>query len=68
MTSVLVVALSLTFNGLGLSWVYDILFAVWLTYTMSYTFVRYGVMDEVKRPTDTLASYQSRRSKDSLGD
>jgi hypothetical protein len=34
-------------HGLG----YDLAFAAWLAYTMAYTFVRYGVIDQVGRST-----------------
>ena len=33
--------------------VYDLVFAVWLAYTMAYTFVRYGVVDEGRRRRST---------------
>ena len=62
-TSVCVVLSTLSFNGLGLGWICDILFAVWLTYTVAYTFVRYGVLDDAKRSSNTLEAYQSRRRK-----
>jgi hypothetical protein len=60
---VVVVMASLAFNGLGLGWIWDLLFAAWLTYTVAYTFVRYGVMDEVKRLPDALEAYQTRRGE-----
>jgi hypothetical protein len=62
-TSVCVVLSTLAFNGLGLGWTCDILFAVWLTYTVAYTFVRYGVLDDTKPPSSTLEAYQERRSR-----
>jgi hypothetical protein len=60
LASVAVVLSSLGFNGLGLGWTCDLLFAAWLTYTVAYTFVRYGVMDETKRVAGALEAYQAR--------
>ena len=37
----------------GYSIVYDLVFAAWLAYTMAYTFVRYGVVDEARRSSST---------------
>lgn len=45
MSAVIVVVASLAFAGLGHSLRYDLLFAVWLAYTMALTFVRYGLVD-----------------------
>ena len=63
-SGVFVVASSLVFNGLGLGWLWDILFAAWLTYTVAYTFIRYGVMDEPVRSSSTLDAYRSRPLSD----
>ena len=35
----------------------DLLFAVWLAYTMAYTFVRYGVTDDAKRTSSSSRYY-----------
>ena len=45
-SAVIVVAASLVFAGLGHSLRYDLLFAVWLGYTLALTFVRYGLVDQ----------------------
>lgn len=45
MSAVIVVAASLAFAGLGHTLRYDLLFAVWLAYTLTLTFVRYGLVD-----------------------
>jgi hypothetical protein len=60
LASVAVVASSLGFSGMGLGWACDILFAAWLTYTVAYTIVRYGVLDEAKRTPSELEAYQAR--------
>jgi hypothetical protein len=31
----------------------DLLFAAWLAYTMAYTFVRYGVVDDARRSSSS---------------
>ena len=35
----------------------DLLFAAWLAYTMAYTFVRYGVLDEARRASSSSRYY-----------
>jgi hypothetical protein len=60
LASVIVLMSSLGFSGLGLGWSFDILFVAWLTYTVAYTFIRYGVMDETKRSQSVLEAYQAR--------
>lgn len=35
----------------------DLLFAAWLAYTMAYTFVRYGVVDDARRKSSTSEYY-----------
>ena|SRR6185437_5740341 len=45
LSGVVVVAASVAFAGLGHSLRYDLLFAVWLAYTLALTFVRYGLVD-----------------------
>jgi hypothetical protein len=47
-SAVIVVAASLAFAGLGHSLRYDLLFAVWLAYTLALTFVRYGIVDRTR--------------------
>jgi hypothetical protein len=48
-SAMLVVAAAVVFADEGFRLVYDLAFAVWLTYVMTYTFVRYGVVDETRR-------------------
>lgn len=45
----LVVGASVEFADLGHRPVLDLVFAAWLAYTMAYTFVRYGVLDQAHR-------------------
>src|SRR6185312_14029339 len=45
-SAAVVVAASLAFSGLGHSIRYDLVFAVWLGYTLALTFVRYGLVDQ----------------------
>jgi hypothetical protein len=61
-----IVASSLAFAGMGWSWMLDLLFVAWLTYTVAYTFVRYGVLDDPERQPDPLKLYQP-RAKDEAG-
>lgn len=35
----------------------DLVFAAWLAYTMAYTFVRYGVVDDARRSSSTSGYY-----------
>jgi hypothetical protein len=41
----------------GYSLIYNLAFAAWLAYTMAYTFVRYGVTDEVRRSSRASSPY-----------
>jgi len=43
---VLVVVLSVWFADMGHRLEWDLLFAAWLTYTVAFTYVRYGVRDQ----------------------
>jgi uncharacterized membrane protein YfcA len=59
-TCALVVVLSAGLSVEGFSLVFDLLFAVWLAYTMAYTFVRYGVVDQTRRtprPASSSSAY-----------
>jgi hypothetical protein len=40
----------------GYSLVYNLALAVWLAYTLAFTFVRYGVVDQARRPSRTASS------------
>jgi hypothetical protein len=42
---------SIQFADQGFKLVYDLVFAAWLTYTLAFTFVRYGVVDRARRST-----------------
>jgi len=44
-----VVFASLLFAEQGFQLIYDLAFAAWLTYTLAFTFVRYGVIDQERR-------------------
>jgi cyanate permease len=46
---VIVLVASVGFADLVPRLVLDLLFAAWLAYTMAYTFVRYGVVDDAQR-------------------
>jgi drug/metabolite transporter (DMT)-like permease len=46
---------SLGFAGRGHSVIADLAFAAWLAYTVSYTFVRYGLLDQVSRRRSSSA-------------
>jgi cyanate permease len=46
---VIVLVASVGFADLVPRLILDLLFAAWLAYTMAYTFVRYGVIDEPRR-------------------
>jgi hypothetical protein len=48
-TCAVVVLASVSFAAEVHSLVYDLVFAAWLAYVMSYTFVRYGVVDQQRR-------------------
>jgi len=54
---VVVVVASTGFADLGHRLILDLLFAGWLAYTMSYTFVRYGVLDEARRKSSSSRYY-----------
>ncbi len=45
----IVVVASMGFSAERFSLAFDLLFATWLAYTMAFTFVRYGVLDQAKR-------------------
>jgi len=52
----LVVVASAGLAADGYSIVYALAFAAWLAYTMAYTFVRYGVVDDVRRSSSSRPS------------
>ncbi|MGA1981222.1 MAG: hypothetical protein ABSG84_02030 [Acidobacteriaceae bacterium] len=49
LSCVLVVVTSAGFAAEVRRLIPDLVFAAWLTYTLAYTFVRYGVVDDAKR-------------------
>jgi hypothetical protein len=53
---VLVVVASAGLAGEGYSTVYDLAFATWLAYTMAFTFVRYGVIDQARGTSASSSS------------
>jgi hypothetical protein len=53
LAGVLVVGASVLFADQGFRLRYDALFVVWLAYLMAFTFVRYGVVDEARRPSSS---------------
>lgn len=48
-SAIFVLLLSLIFAAQGHSLVYDLALPVWLAYTVTFTFIRYGVIDQEKR-------------------
>jgi hypothetical protein len=56
-TGVVVVTASLVFADEGFRLIYSLLFATWLAYVMAFTFVRYGVIDDVRRSSTSANSY-----------
>jgi undecaprenyl pyrophosphate phosphatase UppP len=53
LSCVVVVLASLLFADEGFELIYDFLFVAWLTYTLAFTFVRYGVIDQARRPSSS---------------
>ena len=49
LSALTVVVASAAFAGLGHPIAYDLVFAIWLSLLLSYTFVRYGVLDHTRR-------------------
>jgi hypothetical protein len=59
---VLVVIASAGFAGQGHVLIYDLAFAVWLAYTVAFTFVRYGVLDHAGHSSSADAANSSASS------
>lgn len=57
LTCVVVVVASAGFAAEGHRVVSDLVFAAWLTYTLAYTFVRYGVLDQARRRSGSSNDY-----------
>ena len=49
LSGTLLVLASSAFAGLGHTLLVDFAFAAWLAYTVTFTFVRYGVLDQARR-------------------
>ncbi len=54
---VVVLVASVGFADMFPRLILDLLFAAWLAYTMAYTFVRYGVLDEARRASSSSRYY-----------
>ena len=54
---VLVVVASVGLAGEGYSLIYNLAFAAWLAYTIAFTYVRYGVLDEARWKSSSGSSY-----------
>ena len=51
-SAVIVFGVSLSFAQQGHALIFDLSLAVWLAYTLTFTFVRYGVLDQARRTAD----------------
>jgi len=49
LSGVFVVVAAAVFADLGHTLLVDFAFAAWLAYTVTFTFVRYGVLDQARR-------------------
>lgn len=56
LSGAVVVVASVVFADQGFKLIYDLLFAAWLTYMLTFTFVRYGVIDEARRRRSSSAA------------
>jgi hypothetical protein len=54
---VIVLVASVGFADVVPRLILDLLFAAWLAYTMAYTFVRYGVVDDARRKSSASRYY-----------
>ena len=48
---------SILFADQGFGLIYDLAFVAWLTYTITFTFVRYGLLDQAKRVSTSAEAY-----------
>jgi len=53
----LVVLASVGIADEGFGLIFDVVIAAWLTYTMAFTFVRYGVIDRARRKHPSAQDY-----------
>jgi len=56
-SGIVVMLASILFADQGLGLIYDLAFVVWLTYTVTFTFVRYGLLDQAKRSSVSADAY-----------
>lgn len=56
-SAVAVVLCSAAFAAEGYGLVVDLLFVGWLTYTLAFTFVRYGILDRARNPSRSSKEY-----------
>ena len=62
LSAVLVLGVTLSFAQRGHAIAADLALATWLAYTITFTFVRYGVLDRARRKRDRSASAGSTRT------
>ena len=56
-SGVVVMVASILFADQGFGLIYDLAFVAWLTYTMTFTFVRYGLLDQARRSSASAEAY-----------
>lgn len=56
-SGVVVMLGSILFADQGFGLIYDLAFVAWLTYTITFTFVRYGLLDQAKRVSASNEAY-----------
>ena len=56
-SGIVVMLASILFADQRFGLIYDLAFVVWLTYTVTFTFVRYGLLDQVKRSSAPAKAY-----------
>jgi hypothetical protein len=64
LSSIFVVLASAAFSGLGNALIVDLAFAGWLAYTVTFTIVRYGVLDHARRPSNPARTSSPASGKD----
>ncbi len=57
LSGVVVMLASIFFADQGFGLVYDFAFVIWLTYTVTFTFVRYGLLDQPKRAAASAEAF-----------
>jgi hypothetical protein len=56
-SGIVVMLASILFADQGFGLIYDLAFVVWLTYSVTFTFVRYGLLDQAKRSPAPAEAY-----------